>query len=193
MIPVKDQISETFNFSLTFEQLQKAHEIYQKHCFFLNFIGFCEERHQNEIGLCNLPYKTLEHESELLRTAYEFYVKIKDCNIAYNDTLNSVVDEIEKQIADGKLIYHTQAIPHTSQKLFILHGYTDGLTDPVVSKNYEDVYTAMKAAYESTLNGITQNKSDQEYSYLEGWSAVAVIQGNWFEWRITELNVPEIM
>ena len=56
----------------------------------------------------------------------------------------------------------------------ILHGYTDGLTDPIVSTDYEEVYAAMKAAYESALDGVEQEDSDREYSFLHGWSATAV-------------------
>ena len=29
-------------------------------------------------------------------------------------------------------------------KIYVLHGYTDGLTDPIVSTDYEKVYAAMK-------------------------------------------------
>ena len=38
-------------------------------------------------------------------------------------------------------------------KIYVLHGYTDGLTDPIVSTDYEEVYAAMKAAYENALDG----------------------------------------
>ena len=31
-------------------------------------------------------------------------------------------------------------------KLYVLHGYADGLTDPIVSTDYEEVYAAMKTA-----------------------------------------------
>lgn len=33
-------------------------------------------------------------------------------------------------------------------QIYILHGYVDGLTDPVVSIDYSIVYDAMKTAYE---------------------------------------------
>ena len=55
-------------------------------------------------------------------------------------------------------------------KLYVLHGYADGLTDPIVSIDYEEVYAAMKTAYESALNGVEQEDSDRGYSFLEGWS-----------------------
>ena len=74
-------------------------------------------------------------------------------------------------------------------KLYVLHGYADGLTDPIVSTDYEEVYAAMKTAYESALNGVEQEDPDREYSFLEGWSATAVVHGNWMEWQIAELEL----
>ena len=92
-----------------------------------------------------------------------------------------------------------QSLPIISQKgyipmqIYVLHGYTDGLTDPIVSTDYEEVYAAMKAAYENALDGVEQEDSDREYSFLEGWSATAVVHGDWMEWQIAELElkVPE--
>ena len=78
---------------------------------------------------------------------------------------------------------------NTPIKIYVLHGYTDGLTDPIVSTDYEEVYAAMKAAYESALNGVEQEDSDREYSFLEGWSATAVVHGDWMEWQIAELEL----
>ena len=69
-------------------------------------------------------------------------------------------------------------------KIYVLHGYTDGLTDPIVSTDYEEVYAAMKAAYESDLEGVEQDDSDREYIFMEGWSATAVVHGDWMEWQI---------
>ena len=48
---------------------------------------------------------------------------------------------------------------------------------------------AMKAAYESALDGVEQEDSDREYSFLEGWSATAVVHGDWMEWQIEELEL----
>ena len=78
-------------------------------------------------------------------------------------------------------------------KIYVLHGFTDGLIDPIVSTDYQEVYTAMKTAYESSLDGVEQDDSDREYSFLEGWSAAAVVHGDWMEWQIAELElkVPE--
>ena len=43
------------------------------------------------------------------------------------------------------------------------------------------------------LDGVEQEDSDREYSFLEGWSATAVVHGDWMEWQIAELElkVPE--
>ena len=78
---------------------------------------------------------------------------------------------------------------NTPITIYVLHGYTDGLTDPIVSTDYEEVYAAMKAAYESALDGVEQEDSDREYSFLEGWSATAVVHGDWMEWQIAELEL----
>ena len=76
-----------------------------------------------------------------------------------------------------------------TDKIYVLHGSTDGLTDPIVSTDYEEVYAAMKAAYESALDGVEQEDSDREYSFLDGWSATAVVHGDWMEWQIAELEL----
>ena len=73
---------------------------------------------------------------------------------------------------------------NTPIKIYVLHGYTDGLTDHIVSTDYEEVYAAMKAAYESALDGVEQEDSDREYSFLEGWSATAVVHGDWMDCRL---------
>ncbi len=37
---------------------------------------------------------------QLLNTAYTIYQKIQDCNVAYNDTLDCVIDRIEEMIGE---------------------------------------------------------------------------------------------
>ena len=71
----KEQPGEKLFFTLSLEQLRKAHEIYKRHCFCQDFLELCKERRQDGIGLCNLPYDTLEEETELLHLAYELYEK----------------------------------------------------------------------------------------------------------------------
>ena len=66
---------------------------------------------------------------------------------------------------------------NTLIKIYVLHGYADGLTDPIVSTDYEEVYAAMKAAYESALDGVEQEDDDREYSFLEGWLLLYMVTG----------------
>lgn len=94
----------SLSFTLFYDQIRKAHAIYQRYCFSCDFINRCSDRRQEEIGLCHLPYETLPDEAELLDTAYRIYGEKEDCNIAYNDTLDAVIEKIEQQIADGRLV-----------------------------------------------------------------------------------------
>ena len=71
---------------------------------------------------------------------------------------------------------------NTLIKIYVLHGYADGLTDPIVSTDYEEVYAAMKAAYESALDGVEQEDDDREYSFLEGWYMVTGWNGRLRNW-----------
>ena len=111
MIIDKNETPQELAFTLTFPQLRQAHEIYKKHCFFQDFIGQCEDRRQDRIGLCNLPYQTLEHETDILCTAYELYEKLEDSNVSYHVTMENVIDEIEKQILNGELRPHPEPVP----------------------------------------------------------------------------------
>ena len=65
MIIDRSETPQELAFTLTLPQLRQAHEIYKKHCFFQDFIECCEERRTEETGLCNLPYQTLEHETDI--------------------------------------------------------------------------------------------------------------------------------
>ena len=40
---------------------------------------------------------------KLLNTAYTIYQKIQDCNVAYNDTLDCVIDRVEEMIEEDHL------------------------------------------------------------------------------------------
>lgn len=93
----------SLSFTLFYDQIREAHTIYQRHCFSCDFINRSSDRRQEGIGLCNLPYETLPDETELLDTAYRIYEEKEDCNVAYNDTLDAVIEEIEHQIANGRL------------------------------------------------------------------------------------------
>lgn len=110
----KEHLAEKFFFALNLEQLRKAHEIYKRHCFYQDFLELCENRRQEEIGLCNLPYDTLEDDTELLQLAYEKYEKLADMDTAYLVTLNCVVDEIEKALNDGTLLLLLDPTPRVA-------------------------------------------------------------------------------
>ena len=84
MILERNETPEELAFALTFPQIREAHEIYKKHCFFQDFIGQCEDRRQDRIGLCNLSYHV---------------------------TMENVIDAIEKQILNGELRPHTEPAP----------------------------------------------------------------------------------
>lgn len=111
MILERNETPEELAFALTFPQIREAHEIYKKHCFFQDFIECCEERRMEGTGLCNLPYQTLEHETDILCEAYELYEKQADINISYHVTMENVIDAIEKQILNGELRLHTEPAP----------------------------------------------------------------------------------
>ena len=111
MIIDRNETPQELTFTLTFPQIRKAHEIYKKHCFFQDFIECCEERRTEGTGLCNLPYQTLEHETDILCKAYELYEKQADINVSYHVTMENVIDEIEKQIANGELRPNTEPAP----------------------------------------------------------------------------------
>ena len=48
----------------------------------------------------------------------------------------------------------------------------------------------MKAAYEEIMANVEPDDPDREYCFLEGWSATAVVHGDWMEWQIAELELP---
>ena len=111
MILERNETPQELAFTLTLPQLRQAHEIYKKHCFFQDFMECCEERRTEETGLCNLPYQTLEHETDILCKAYELYEKQADINVSYRVTMENVIDQIEKQILNGELRPHPEQAP----------------------------------------------------------------------------------
>ena len=64
-----------------------------------DFVNRCIDRYQEEIGLCNIPLETIADNVPLLDMAYEIFNKKEDMNIAYIDTLDAVVDEVERWIS----------------------------------------------------------------------------------------------
>ena len=75
-------------------------------------------------------------------------------------------------------------------KLYVLCSYGDGLNDPSVSTDYQELYKKMEKSYRMTLEHVSQTEEEQENTYLSGYSARAVIHGDWIEWSITELDLP---
>ena len=117
-------------FGFCYEHLAKAHELFKQHYFECDFINRCSERRLEETGQCNLPYATLPDESALLSKAYELYCKMEDSNVAYNDTLDCVIDEVEAQIQRGTLI-----CPSVQSLLRVCIVMEDGIVSAVYSSN----------------------------------------------------------
>ena len=91
------------SFILTYDQLEVAYNIYRKQFISCDFIRRSMERLEERIGLCNLPYETLRDDPNLLHESYLQFIRLEDCNVAYNDTLEQVINEIEQRLATGIL------------------------------------------------------------------------------------------
>lgn len=85
------------------DQLEAAYNIYREQFISCDFIRRSMERLEERIGLCNLPYETLRDDPSLLHEAYLQFLRLEDCNVAYNDTLEQVIDAIEQWLASGTL------------------------------------------------------------------------------------------
>ena len=94
---------EKVSFILTYDQLEAAYNIYREQFISCDFIRRSMERLEERIGLCNLPYETLRDDPSLLHEAYLQFLRLEDCNVAYNDTLEQVIDAIEQWLASGTL------------------------------------------------------------------------------------------
>ena len=103
---MKEQSSnpyEKVSFILTDDQLEAAYNIYREQFISCDFIRRSLERLEERIGLCNLPYETLRDDPNLLHESYLQFIRLEDCNVAYNDTLEQVINEIEQRLATGIL------------------------------------------------------------------------------------------
>ena len=94
---------EKVSFILTYDQLEAAYNIYREQFISCDFIRRSLERLEERIGLCNLPYETLRDDPNLLHESYLQFIRLEDCNVAYNDTLEQVINEIEQRLATGIL------------------------------------------------------------------------------------------
>ena len=100
---MKTYIEPQTTVQLSTQEMENIYRIQQRLYWEIDFISRCEERKQEETGLCNLPYKTLPDEKKLLNLAYELYNNKEDSNTAYNVTLDLVIDEIEHWIRDKQI------------------------------------------------------------------------------------------
>lgn len=103
---MKEQSSnpyEKVSFILTYDQLEATYNIYREQFISCDFIRRSLERLEERIGLCNLPYETLRDDPNLLHESYLQFIRLEDCNVAYNDTLEQVINEIEQRLATGIL------------------------------------------------------------------------------------------
>lgn len=98
---MKEQMNQDMTVCLSQQEIDRIYYRQQRIYWEADFINRCLERRTEETGLCNLNYETLPNDTALLDTAYEMYQKKEDCNIAYNNTLDAVIDEIESGISKG--------------------------------------------------------------------------------------------
>lgn len=105
---------EKVSFILTYDQLEAAYNIYREQFISCDFIRRSFERLEEEIGLRNLPYETLRNDLNLLHEAYLQFTRLEDCNVAYNDTLDQVIDEMEQRLAEGTLSPVTLTVSNQS-------------------------------------------------------------------------------
>lgn len=86
---------------LTQQEIDEVYRAQQRIYWEADFVNRCIDRLLAGEGLCNLPYSSLADEKEILDEAYQLYNKKEDCNVAYTDTLDAVIDEIERWISNG--------------------------------------------------------------------------------------------
>lgn len=115
---MKEQMNQDMTVCLSQQEIDRIYYRQQRIYWEADFINRCLERRAEETGLCNLNYETLPDDSALLDTAYEMYQKKEDCNIAYNDTLDTVIDEIESGISKG--MYQKTAGHPVPEKIILL-------------------------------------------------------------------------
>ena len=104
---MKEQSSnpcEKVSFILTYDQFEAAYNIYREQFISCDFIRRTLERLEEGIGLCNLPYETLHDNPNLLHEAYLQFLRLEDCNVAYNDTLEQVIDVMKEAESKGQTV-----------------------------------------------------------------------------------------
>lgn len=148
----------SLSFDLFLDQIQQAYEIYREHCFSCDFINRSSDRRQEGTGLCNLPYESLPDENELLSEAYSLYCKWEDCNVAYNVTLDKVIDEIEQQIDKGRLVL--QDLRSENAKLTVV------IEDSIIGAVYSSTPNIQLEIIELDRNYADTKIRDQVYEEL---------------------------
>lgn len=84
-------------------EIDRIYRMQQRVYWEADFVNRCIDRRTDGTGRRDFPYDSLVREKMLLDAAYGLYLKIADCNVAYNETLDAVIDEIERRIADGTM------------------------------------------------------------------------------------------
>lgn len=121
---------QTIEITLKHAELEKAHAICQKMDFELDFVNRYKERYADGTGLCNLPAHNMEEQKELLEQAYSYYQDIQDCNVAFNDTMDAVIDKMEQQMKMGGIALVKQS--KNTHIVVIIH---DGIISAAYSSN----------------------------------------------------------
>ncbi len=114
-------------------------------------------------------------------------------HIESKTTIHLSDQEMEKIYRIRQCLYwEMDFISRCRERKYVLCSYGDGLNDPEVSTDYQELYEKMEKSYRMTLNHIFHTEEEQENTYLSGYSARAVIHGDWMEWSITELELPNL-
>lgn len=69
-------------------------------------------------------------------------------------------------------------------KVYVLCSYGDSLNDPSISTDYQEIYQKMEKSFNLFLENVYQTEEEKEYTYISGYSARAVIHGDWIDWSI---------
>ena len=128
---MKTYIEPQTTVQLSTQEMENIYRIQQRLYWEIDFISRCEERKQEETGLCNLPYQTLTEEKKLLDLAYELYNDMEDSNTAYNVTLDLVIDAIEHRIQDIQIVTATE--PNENPRAVII--IEDGIVSTVLASD----------------------------------------------------------
>ena len=91
-------------FILTYDQLEAAYNIYREQFISCDFIRRPWNVWRKESDSATFHMKRRADDPSLLHEAYLQFLRLEDCNVAYNDTLEQVIDAIEQWFASGTFI-----------------------------------------------------------------------------------------